>query len=308
MHRVAAASIEDVTPWFSENFKTCCVNAFDLNSDRIFLLNLIGCISSHAYFYFWALGWFHFLKWFKYHLVIFFPIVLKVLRLKPWFEFDYSNQFSKVPDLKSVQKVYLNLSQFESNSNPVWKYLNLWILNTKALIKFKRNFSAAYHQFRSKTSSWPVGFSWFSSPHRHASLAFFGPAGPPIPLSSSNQTQQLPSLSIMATVQCPLAIPLPCVVHQVSPRHFLSFPSSAGTAPSPLRVHFPLEIIGIELHQATNLLPPSDRLPVQTPNAGNQSVQRTPATRETLPTKATTTCFKYGQKGHYANRCPNRHQ
>jgi hypothetical protein len=48
--------------------------------------------------------------------------------------------------------------------------------------------------------------------------------------------------------------------------------------------------------------------PQAAPNAGNQSVQRTPATRELTPTKAMTTCFKCGQKGHYTNGCPDRHQ
>jgi hypothetical protein len=32
------------------------------------------------------------------------------LNLKPWFEFEYSTQFLKVPDLKSIQRVYSNLS------------------------------------------------------------------------------------------------------------------------------------------------------------------------------------------------------
>jgi hypothetical protein len=41
-------------------------------------------------------------------LWIFFWIVLKALRLKPWFKFEYLNQFPKVPDLKSIQKVYFN--------------------------------------------------------------------------------------------------------------------------------------------------------------------------------------------------------
>jgi hypothetical protein len=29
---------------------------------------------------------------------------------KPWFKFKYLNPFSKVPDLKSIQKVYFKLS------------------------------------------------------------------------------------------------------------------------------------------------------------------------------------------------------
>jgi hypothetical protein len=40
-----------VTPWFSEEFKTCQATAFHLNSNWKFLNNLIGCISWHAYFY-----------------------------------------------------------------------------------------------------------------------------------------------------------------------------------------------------------------------------------------------------------------
>jgi hypothetical protein len=34
--------------------------------------------------------------------------------LKPWFKFEYLNPFSKVPDLKTLQKVYLILSLFEN--------------------------------------------------------------------------------------------------------------------------------------------------------------------------------------------------
>jgi hypothetical protein len=44
----------------------------------------------------------------------------------------------------------------------------------------------------------------------------------------------------------------------------------------------------------------------QTPNAGNQSAQETPTTPNAMLNKANTTCFNYGQKGHYANRCPSR--
>jgi hypothetical protein len=55
-------------------------------------------------FLFLALGWFHFLKRFKFHFEIFFQFVLKVIRLKPQFKFEYLNQFSKVPELKSIQK------------------------------------------------------------------------------------------------------------------------------------------------------------------------------------------------------------
>jgi hypothetical protein len=42
-------------------------------------------------FYFWALGWFHFLKIFIFHFEIFFRTILKSLPFKPWFEFEYSN-------------------------------------------------------------------------------------------------------------------------------------------------------------------------------------------------------------------------
>jgi hypothetical protein len=40
-----------VTPLFSEEFKTCQVNAFHLNSNRKFSNNLIGCISWHAFLF-----------------------------------------------------------------------------------------------------------------------------------------------------------------------------------------------------------------------------------------------------------------
>jgi hypothetical protein len=44
----------------------------------------------------------------------------------------------------------------------------------------------------------------------------------------------------------------------------------------------------------------------QTPNNGNQSAQGTPSTQNATLNKENTTCFNYGQKGHYANRCPSR--
>jgi hypothetical protein len=43
-------------------------------------------------------------------------------------------------------------------------------------------------------------------------------------------------------------------------------------------------------------------------NTGNQSAQGTPTVENATPNKANTTCFHYGQKGHYANRCPSRRQ
>jgi hypothetical protein len=42
---------------------------------------------------------------------------------------------------------------------------------------------------------------------------------------------------------------------------------------------------------------------LQTPAAGNQSVQRTQATQD--PQQADRRCYNYGELGHYANRCPN---
>jgi hypothetical protein len=41
----------------------------------------------------------------------------------------------------------------------------------------------------------------------------------------------------------------------------------------------------------------------QTPIAGNQNVQRTQAAQNPLPGERK--CFAYGEKGHYANQCPN---
>jgi hypothetical protein len=42
---------------------------------------------------------------------------------------------------------------------------------------------------------------------------------------------------------------------------------------------------------------------IQTPAAGNQSVQRTQATQD--PQQADRRFYNCGEKGHYANRCPN---
>jgi hypothetical protein len=58
----------------------------------IFLNNFIRCISWHEYFYFRALDLFHFTKRFKFGFEISFRIILKVLRLKPCFKFEYLNQ------------------------------------------------------------------------------------------------------------------------------------------------------------------------------------------------------------------------
>jgi hypothetical protein len=44
---------------------------------------------------------------------------------------------------------------------------------------------------------------------------------------------------------------------------------------------------------------------LQTPAAGNQSVQRTQATQH--PQQADRRCYNCGEHGHYANRCPNPH-
>jgi hypothetical protein len=42
---------------------------------------------------------------------------------------------------------------------------------------------------------------------------------------------------------------------------------------------------------------------LQTPAAGNQSVQRTQATQD--PQQADRRCYNCGEMGHYTNRCPN---
>jgi hypothetical protein len=42
---------------------------------------------------------------------------------------------------------------------------------------------------------------------------------------------------------------------------------------------------------------------LQTPIAGNQSVQRTQAAQDRL--QADRRCYNCGEKGHYANQCPN---
>jgi hypothetical protein len=72
--------------------------------------NLIGCISWHAYFYFLALGQFRFSKRGKTILNSCFDLFYSSFVQKPWFKFKYLNQFPKLPDLKTPQKVYLSLS------------------------------------------------------------------------------------------------------------------------------------------------------------------------------------------------------
>jgi hypothetical protein len=42
---------------------------------------------------------------------------------------------------------------------------------------------------------------------------------------------------------------------------------------------------------------------LQTPAAGNRSVQRTQSTQD--PQQANHRCYNCGEKGHYASRCPN---
>jgi hypothetical protein len=44
---------------------------------------------------------------------------------------------------------------------------------------------------------------------------------------------------------------------------------------------------------------------LQTLTAGNQSVQRTQTAQDQL--QVDRRCYNYGEKGHYANRCPNPH-
>jgi hypothetical protein len=44
---------------------------------------------------------------------------------------------------------------------------------------------------------------------------------------------------------------------------------------------------------------------LQTPTAGNQSVQRTQAAQDSQ--QADYRCYSYGEQGHYTNRCPNPH-
>jgi hypothetical protein len=73
-----------------------------------FLNNLIGCILWHAFFYF--LAQFRFSKRVKIVLNSCFDLFYLSFVQKPWFKFKYLNQFPKLPDLKSPQKVYLSLS------------------------------------------------------------------------------------------------------------------------------------------------------------------------------------------------------
>jgi hypothetical protein len=61
-------------------------------------------------FYFLALGQFRFLKRVKTVLNSCYNLFYLSFIQKPWFKLKYLNQFSKPPDLKSPQKVYLSLS------------------------------------------------------------------------------------------------------------------------------------------------------------------------------------------------------
>jgi hypothetical protein len=58
-----------------------------------FLNNSIGCILWHAYFYFGALGWFRFLKRFKFDFEISNRIILKVFRLSPGLNLNIQTNF-----------------------------------------------------------------------------------------------------------------------------------------------------------------------------------------------------------------------
>jgi hypothetical protein len=94
-----------VTPNFQKKFKTCQANAFHLISDRKILNNLIGCILWHTYFLFLSPRTFSFFQKDLNFISKSFPIQFKNLSFKSQFEFEYSNQFSKIPGLKNSQKV-----------------------------------------------------------------------------------------------------------------------------------------------------------------------------------------------------------
>jgi hypothetical protein len=71
---------------------------------------MIAFHGMHIFFYFLALGQFHFLKRVKTDLNSGYNLFYLPFVQKPWFKFKYLNPFSKVSDLKSIQKVYFKLS------------------------------------------------------------------------------------------------------------------------------------------------------------------------------------------------------
>jgi hypothetical protein len=98
-----------VTPCFHKILKLVKIMHVTNLAAGKFSNNLIGCISWRACFYFLALGQFRFSKRVKTVLNSCFNLFYLSFVQKPWFKFKYLNQFPKLPDLKSPQKVYFSL-------------------------------------------------------------------------------------------------------------------------------------------------------------------------------------------------------
>jgi hypothetical protein len=217
------------------------------------LNNLIGHISWHPYFYFWALVVFAFQKDSIFVLKSFSVSFLKVIRLKPWFEFEYS-------------KLILNSSRLEKSSKSSFEFIPIWP-QFKFSLKIFESFD-----FEPKTllKNWKNCFCrpsysilQFGPMALAARLNFsleFPEGSPvwPVPGSSPTSRSPEPSSSAGAATPCTVTIGRPPVLGgkgNKAPFMPPPFPTSNGARPTPLPLLFGFKTDGIEI-------PPRRRPPV----------------------------------------------
>jgi hypothetical protein len=168
--------------------KACQANAFHLISDREILNNLIDCISWHTYLLFLSPRTFSFFRKDLNFISKSFPIQFKSLPFKSQFEFEYSNQFSKLfKFITSLLQFKFGLNEFES----------LTFILKSLFEKIGKIVSVARLHFgphppcgpRSLSlelahSTWPFGPSWPT--HAPPPFFFLQPEPPSLPVHTTS--------------------------------------------------------------------------------------------------------------------------